>query len=108
MVLKSGSRLASKDSILLLVRGSSLHQRVPVGIATRDVAFNQDVKALKVDESIVDPWFMLFWFMSKEKDLLHLVSYTGIGAGKFDTKQIQDLMVLVPPEEERKKNRFIR
>jgi len=101
--LKNGSRLAQKDSILLLVRGSSLHQRIPVGIATKDVAFNQDVKALKVDEEIVDPWFILFWFMAKEKELLSLVGYTGIGAGKFDIKQIQDLIIKVPPHEEQKR-----
>ena len=44
--LKKGSRLAPKNATLLLVRGSMLHQRIPIGITTEKVAFNQDVKAI--------------------------------------------------------------
>lgn len=72
------------------------------------VAFNQDVKALRIkkkfnDCDLIDPWFLLYWFISKENDLLNIVENTGIGAGKFDTKQLQDLPILVPPQSERKK-----
>lgn len=41
--------------------------------------------------------------LAKEKELLGIVSFTGIGAGKFDTKQLQDLPVLLPPPEEQEK-----
>ena len=50
--LNSGSRLAPKDSVLLLVRGGALHNRIPVGIATHYVAFNQDVKALVAKQAV--------------------------------------------------------
>ncbi|MCT4648469.1 MAG: restriction endonuclease subunit S [Carboxylicivirga sp.] len=96
--LKKGSRLACKGSILLLVRGSSLHQRIPVGIAMEDVAFNQDVKAIVPKEEYVDSWYLLYWFLSEEKNLLQKVETTGIGAGKFDTKVLQDLIIRVPPK----------
>ena len=99
--LNSGTRLATKNSILLLVRGSILHQKIQVGIAERDVTFNQDVKALKVKEEVLNPWYLLFWFMSKEPELLALVENTGIGAGKLDTKILQDLTIDVPPLKER-------
>ncbi|MGL6613178.1 restriction endonuclease subunit S [Aeromonas caviae] len=100
--LESGSRLAEKDSILLLVRGGALHNRIPVGIATRDVAFNQDVKALKAKTELISPWYLLFWLMAHERFLLaSVVEYTGIGAGKLDTKRMQGLPFLVPPPNER-------
>jgi type I restriction enzyme S subunit len=102
--LKNGSRLAHKESILLLVRGSSLHNRIPVGIAVRDVAFNQDVKALVVEKNLINPWYLLFWIMGREKFLLDsVVEYTGIGAGKLDTNRMQALEFLLPPiaEQER-------
>ncbi|MBY0446207.1 MAG: restriction endonuclease subunit S, partial [Burkholderiales bacterium] len=99
--LKNGSRLAEKDSVLLLVRGGALHNRIPVGIATRDVAFNQDVKALKARADLISPWYLLFWLMAHEKFLLEsVVEYTGIGAGKLDTKRMQALPFLLPPAEE--------
>lgn len=101
--LKNGSRLAEKDSVLLLVRGGALHSRIPVGIAMCDVAFNQDVKALKAKEEFISPWFLLFWLMAHEKFLLDsVVEYTGIGAGKLDTKRMQSLPFLVPPHKELK------
>ena len=99
--LKTGSRLASKGSILLLVRGSMLHQKIPVGIAETDVSFNQDVKAIMGIETIDLQWFLLFWFMSNEAKLLNMVENTGIGAGKLDTKLLQDMRIHIPPLKER-------
>ena len=101
--LQSGTRLAPAGSILLLVRGSILHQKIRVGIAERDVAFNQDVKALWVNPDILEPWYLLFWFMAEEQRLLGLVENTGIGAGKLDTGVIQNLTISIPPAYERQR-----
>ncbi|PAO35265.1 hypothetical protein BST50_06430 [Vibrio vulnificus] len=101
--LKAGSRLAPKDTVLLLVRGSILHQKIPVGIAEKDVSFNQDVKAIRVNEEFLEPWFLLLWFMANEQKLLAMVESTGIGAGKLDTKQLQDMPIRIPPKQIREK-----
>src|SRR5690554_7657820 len=50
--LKAGSKLAKENDLLLLVRGSMLWKKVPICICRRDVAFNQDVKALRINEKI--------------------------------------------------------
>lgn len=95
--LDSGSRLAPKNAILLLVRGSALHNKIPVGIALKDVAFNQDVKALLVNEARITPWFLLYWLLSQRDYLLeNVVEFTGIGAGKLDTKRMQTLPLRLP------------
>ena len=57
--LKSGSKLAAKNSLLLLVRGSMLWNKIPVGIAKRDLAFNQDVKSVTAN-SLLLPLFCVF------------------------------------------------
>lgn len=102
--LAAGSRIAPKDSILLLVRGGALHNRLPIGIATRDVAFNQDVKALAANKEKINPWYLLYWLMSQERFLLEsVVEYTGIGAGKLDTARMQALEVMLPPLSEQEK-----
>ncbi|ELO8766711.1 restriction endonuclease subunit S [Salmonella enterica] len=97
--LDNGSRLAPTNSILLLVRGSILHQKIQVGLATKAVAFNQDVKCLIVKNEIIDPWYLLLWFKAKEQELLKIVESTGIGAGKLDTKLLMDYPVEIPPKE---------
>lgn len=94
--LKYGSRLAEENTILLLARGNILQKRVPVGIAMTPVAFNQDVKAIKAKD-IIDPWFLLYWLMGHEKELLKLVNFTSIGAGKLDVGSLQKLPINLPP-----------
>ncbi|MCK2903255.1 restriction endonuclease subunit S [Escherichia coli] len=94
------------NSILLLVRGSILHQKIQVGLATKAVAFNQDVKCLIVNNDMIDPWYLLLWFKAKEQDLLKIVESTGIGAGKLDTKLLMDYPVEIPPKEIKEYIRF--
>ena len=93
--LKAGSKLAPKNSILLLVRGSMLFKKIPFGLAETDVAFNQDVKCLKVlGESTFD--FIYYWFCHSENHLLNMVTGTGIGAGKLETSYVQLMNVNIP------------
>lgn len=100
--LANESKLAPKNSLLLLVRGSMLFNKIPVGLAGRDVAFNQHVKCIKV-KAAVKPDFLLYWFFASEHKLLNMVSGTSIGAGKLDTIQLQSMRLLVPSIEEQTK-----
>jgi len=94
--LKNGSRLALKNDILLLVRGSGLYNNLPVGIVKNEVAFNQDVKAIRVKKDKVSPWYLLYWFLGNKKQLLNMVEATGIGAGKLDTEMLKSLPFRIP------------
>ena len=93
--LQNGSRIAETDSVLILVRGSELHKCIPIGIATRPVAFNQDVKALKAHEGLL-PEFLLYWLLGNESALLNKVEHTGIGAGKLDTEVLKSMALRLP------------
>lgn len=67
-------------------------------MACRNLAFNQDVKALIADPSKLDPWLLLYWLIGNERFLLNeVVEETGIGAGKLDTKRMQALPMQLPP-----------
>lgn len=94
--VNKGAKIAKKESLLILVRGSMLHKRIPICIATRDVAFNQDVKALKLGDGATNI-FLFYLLSSYEKILLELVSATGIGAGKLDTEYLKKLVIYLPP-----------
>jgi len=100
--LKNGSKLALKGHLLLLVRGSMLYNKVPVGIAERDVAFNQDLKALIPNEKSYNE-FLYQWFSAKQNFLLHKVTGTGIGAGKLDTDDLKSLKLNLPSLPEQQK-----
>lgn len=90
-----GARIIPKGTLLILVRGSMLHKRIPIGITACKVAFNQDVKALRMKSDISEE-FLLHLLISNEARLLCAVSGTGIGAGKLDTNELEEFLVCVP------------
>ena len=99
--VKAGSKLAGEGSILLLVRGSMLFNTIPVGIAKKNVAFNQDVKSITSSE--IDRDYLYYFFKASEHKLLSQVVRTGIGAGKLDTEQLQSLKITLPRKPEQEK-----
>jgi type I restriction enzyme, S subunit len=102
IAVKNGAKIAKKGGLLILVRGSMLHKRIPICINTRDVAFNQDVKSLVLKKDILN-LFLLYLLYSNESKLLELVSATGIGAGKLDTDDLKKLIIHIPLKQEQQK-----
>lgn len=100
LAIGNGTRIAPKGSLLILVRGSMLFNRVPMGIAVTDVAFNQDVKALSVCNS-VDASFLLFQLLALSKRIP--INETGIGAGKIESNVLAELPIYLPSIIEQKK-----
>lgn len=93
--LNNGSKLAYKGNLLILVRGSMLFNKIPIGLVSRDVAFNQDVKSIEID-SKNDTKYILYWFISSENVILSMVSGTGIGAGKLDLSDLKKISLPLP------------
>ena len=100
--LSHGSRLADKDEILILVRGSELFNRIPISFLKKPVAFNQDVKAIKTNGELY-PAFLFYCLKSKETFLKSKVESTGIGAGKLDTTLMQNIAISYPVISEQKR-----
>ena len=100
--LKKGSKLAKKGSLLILVRGSMLFNKIPIGIVSKDVAFNQDVKSIVVDNHSTSE-FILNWFTAFEPMILNMVTGTGIGAGKLDLPDLKALEIQIPTLPEQQK-----
>ncbi|WP_282078026.1 restriction endonuclease subunit S [Epibacterium ulvae] len=88
--LKAGSRMAPSGTTLLLVRGSGLFNHIPICFADRDVAFNQDVKAIVAKDG-VDPLYLHYTLEAHRRELASNLGVTGIGAGKFDTDFLKKL-----------------
>jgi type I restriction enzyme S subunit len=100
--LKKGSKLAKAGTLLILVRGSMLFNKIPIGITTKDVAFNQDVKSIIVNE-VSESNYILQWFIYSEYKIMNMVTGTGIGAGKLDLDELKGIPISFPthPEQSR-------
>ena len=97
--LQAGSKIAKKDSILLLTRGSGLFNRIPVCYVVSDVAYNQDVKNIVLkQENVTSIKFLYYWLYGNKELLSSMLETTGIGAGKIDTKRFLNLSISLPSQ----------
>jgi type I restriction enzyme S subunit len=96
---EAGSQLVPAGSILILVRGMTLHKDVPVGILSQPSAFNQDLKALRVMNG-VNSDYLGHWLVASKPRLMRMVESSGHGTGKLLTDSLRDLVVLIPPSDQ--------
>jgi type I restriction enzyme S subunit len=95
--VRVGSKLAPVGAVLVLVRGMALHRETRIGMTTRPVGFNQDVKALIPKPGVLSE-YLLFALQARSIQLLDLVSSAGSGTGVLDTQLLQRLPIWVPDE----------
>ncbi|APZ08248.1 restriction endonuclease subunit S [Acidipropionibacterium acidipropionici] len=97
--VEAGSKIAPTGSTLILVRGMALHHELRVGIATRDLAFNQDVKAL-IPLPFVEPEFLTYAILGKTPEILSLVSSAGSGTGVLNSDRLKKIQIWIPSRDE--------
>ncbi len=97
----NGTRLVTPGTVLILVRGMTLHKEIPVGVTVKDVTFNQDVKALEPFEDM-EGAFIAAYIKVREADLLNVVSHSGHGTGRLATDTLERFLVPKPSIQEQK------
>lgn len=98
---QNGARIAPAGSTIFLVRGMSLQSEFRMGIARRDVTFNQDCKAIVPREGI-DPVFLANAVRARTPQILGMVDSASHGTGRLATDRIAQLRIAVPPIEEQR------
>ena len=96
LAVGSGGKLVPAGTILLLVRGMTLHNDVPICMVTREMAFNQDIKALRTAKN-VDGAFLAYWLLANKPDLLASVDHAGHGTGQTRHRTLKEKSVRLPP-----------
>ena len=98
---ENGTRLVPENTILFIVRGMSLKSEFRMGITTRPVTFNQDLKALIALDGVL-PSFLAYAIKGRTQEILGLVGEAGHGTGVLPTDRVQGLEILLPPPEEQR------
>lgn len=100
--LGRGGRTVPPNSILVLVRGMTLLKDVPVCLAAREMAFNQDVRGLQV-KGTVDPRFLAYALVAQKEHLRGLVNIAGHGTGRLSTEALSEHPIIYPVASEEQK-----
>lgn len=95
-------KIARRGSSLVLVRGMTLLKKFPVGYATRDVAFNQDIKAI-VAKNGLDPLFLSYALLANSHKIRQLVTIAGHGTGRLETELLKSYPIDTPNLAEQEK-----
>jgi len=94
-VAQSATSIIEPGAVLMVVRSGILARTVPIALAGRSLALNQDLKALCPGPSI-DSKFLYYLLESKMPELLSLVS-RGATVHRLITDQIRDIEFCLPP-----------
>lgn len=93
----NGTRTVPTGSVLFLVRGMSLADEFRFGMAAREVAFNQDTKAIVPHDGI--DGVLLALLLSHETDtILGLVDEASHGTKRLQTELIERVNITLPPQ----------
>lgn len=88
----------SPGHLLIVVRGMILAHSFPVAINMVDVAINQDMKAINLNDNLrVD--YVFHCLSALKRKILKLITTAGHGTKKFDSDVMEKLLVPVPPPE---------
>src|SRR6266576_759729 len=96
---EDGTKVVPAGTILLLTRGMGLLKDIPLGVAARRVAFNQDVKGLTPRSDVIAE-FLAHALKSQKSTIMRMVTLAGHGTGRLETESIAAVSVLVPPIQE--------
>jgi type I restriction enzyme S subunit len=91
----NGTRIVPRDTVIFVVRGSSLDSEFRIGLTQCEVAFGQDCKALLAKREI-DPVILFVAIKSRSSEILQLVDHAGHGAGRLATDLLSRVELSVP------------
>ena len=92
----NGTKLVPAGSVLLLARGMTLLNDLPICVISRPMTFNQDVKALRPKPQVRGDYLPYLLLGNKDR-LLSLVDLAGHGTGRLNSDELKALDVRLPP-----------
>jgi type I restriction enzyme, S subunit len=89
------SKIVPAGTILVVVRGMSLAKEFRVSLTQKEMAFNQDLKAL-IPKDNVNPLFLFHSLYGRRFEISKLASESAHGTKKLDTKVLDAVPVFLP------------
>ncbi len=100
--VKNGTKLLPKGTVVFVVRGMSLANEFRVGVTAREVAFNQDLRAI-VPRSDIDGRFLARFLRARERVIMGLTDNASHGTKRLPTELVEAIQVPIPPLSEQRR-----
>jgi type I restriction enzyme, S subunit len=92
----AGASMAPAGAAFVLVRGMTLLKDVPIGVASREMSFNQDVRAIIPRKGVNSEYLGRFLAFAAPQ-LRRFVTIAGHGTGRLEMDSLRALPVALPP-----------
>jgi type I restriction enzyme S subunit len=102
-VTSSATQVVPTNAVLLVVRSGILARKVPIGIARRPVALNQDMKALVPNPRLLDSDFLAYLLESRQSLLLSRYVKRGATVHSIQVGKLREMPIPVPPLSEQRR-----
>lgn len=101
-IRKSSAKLIPTGSVLIVIRSGILSRTVPIGITTKELAVNQDLKALVPNHGIITTEYLYNFLASAEQQILDLVT-RGATVHRLSMDHLKSIPISIPPLSEQKR-----
>lgn len=92
----STAKLIPAGRLLMVVRSSILKHTIPVAINRVEVAINQDIKSIRLQENICTTAFMSYWIQGLNNTLLFQWIKQGATVESIDNHLLENSLVALP------------
>ncbi|NPV01722.1 MAG: restriction endonuclease subunit S [Brevinematales bacterium] len=96
---ESATNLIPKDTLLMVLRSGILQHSIPACIITKEMAINQDIKAL-IPKIKLSPLYYGSFIHAHQKQLLTIWRKAGATVDSLDLESIKNFLFPVPPYKE--------
>lgn len=95
------SKVVPAGTLFVVVRGMILARDLPMALARRPMAFNQDLKAL-VPRAGIYPDYLLYAMMSRKDSMVREIGTSAHGTRRIGSASLEAMQVPLPPLGEQK------
>lgn len=88
-------------TLFIVVRGMILARDLPIALARKSMAFNQDLKAL-LPRNGIDPDFLLYAMMSRKDSMVREIGTSAHGTRRIGSSSLEAMQIPLPPAREQK------
>jgi type I restriction enzyme S subunit len=96
-VAESATSLVPAGAVLVVARSGILKHTLPVAVAERDVAINQDIKGCLPNTARIDSYFFAYWVQGNQPPLLTLWRQQGATVESLDVEKVKTASLPLPP-----------
>lgn len=96
-VQETGIKVFPKETVLIVFRSGILQHSIPIAITNIETSINQDLKAMRFDNTKINTKYFVYFVRNFQKEILNIISKKGATVESLEVTSFMDLKIPLPP-----------